>query len=169
MVQVASAQTYAEPMACTGPGLGSVVHGEADRDGLIAPHCIDMEGIVLSHALEHGPIAGLQPKHFYADRHKRIYEAIVATGGDVVLVAAELRRDGRIKQVGGTPYLAMLIERQPVTAYPERLAELLRELYRRRTLSDVALELRVKLRTGEIGAAEAWRWFKQRCEEVAEE
>src|SRR6185295_12412424 len=47
-----------------------------DAPGLIAPHDTDAEGILLSHALEHGAIDGLLPKHFYSDANSRIYEAI---------------------------------------------------------------------------------------------
>ena len=142
-----------------------------ELDAIVAPHCLDTEGIVLSHALEHGPIDGLLPKHFYAHCNQRVYEAIrmlVVRGEPVDLVAVKraLQADGRLQQVGGVQYLAMLTDTQPATANVASHAAAIREFYRRRVLSDAALRLRVELRTGAASSAEAWARFRAICDEL---
>ena len=157
-----------DPEAGPGP-LESGTGGLGD----VAPHDIDAEGILLAHALEHGPIDGLLPKHFYADCNRRVYEAIrmlVVRGEpvDIIAVKRELQRDNRLAQVGGAPYLAMLVSTQPAAsgAHLAAHAEAVRELYRRRVMSDAALRLRVELRTGACSAAEAWTRFRAICDEL---
>ncbi len=144
-----------------------------DSDGCVAPHDLDAEGIVLAHALEHGPIDGLLPKHFYAHCNARIYEAVrmlVVRGEpvDVIAVKRLLQTDGRLAQVGGTPYMCMLVSTCPAAtgAHLASHVEAIRELYRRRVLSDAALRLRVELRTGAASSAEAWARFKTICDEM---
>ena len=146
-----------------------------DSDGSVAPNDLDAEGIALAHALEHGPIDGLLPKHFYATCNARIYEAvrILAVRGepvDVIAVKRLLQADGRLAQVGGTPYLGMLVSTQPAASGAHMAAhvEAIREFYRRRVLSDAALRLRVELRTGACSAGEAWARFKTICDELSE-
>lgn len=142
---------------------------EADADvlGLVPPHDLETEGTILSHCLEHGPFAGLAAKHFYSHANQYVYEAIcsVAQPPDIVEVKRELRKS---MPVDGAHYLGILVA-QPVTAYPERHAETIKELYRRRLLSDALLKVRVELRTGDVSAAEAWRRVKEVCEEMAGE
>ncbi len=65
---------------------------------------------------------GLQPGHFYADANRRIFDSILSVHGDssmvvdVIAVSADLRNKGRLDQVGGTPYIAMLSDTYPVNA-----------------------------------------------------
>lgn len=140
---------------------------------LVPPNDLDAEGIALSHALEHGPIDGLLPKHFYSDANRRIYEAVrmLQVRGepiDVVAVKRELQKDNRLAQVGGVTYLAVLTDRQPWAseAHVKAHAEAIRELYRRRVLSDAALRLRVELRAGEVESGAAWARFKEICDGI---
>ena len=138
------------------------------------PHDLDAEGVVLSYALERGPIAGLHPKHFYSEANRRIYEAVQALAErsepfDVVAVARELRASQRLRQVGGSPYLGMLVDRIPATANVESHAEAIREAYRCRMLSDAMLKLRVELRNGTTRAGEAWLRCKAICDEMTTE
>ena len=146
--------------------------GEADASGAVPPNDLDAEALVLSHALEHGPVDGLLPKHFYADANARIYEAVrmLSVRGepvDVIAVKRELQRDNRLAQVGGVEYLGMLTSHIPATAYAESHALAIRELYRRRVLSDAALRLRVELRTGACESGAGWTRFKELCEELS--
>lgn len=155
-------------------GADSSEGGEVvELDAIVAPHCLDTEGIVLSHALEHGPVDGLLPKHFYAHCNQRVYEAIrmLQVRGepvDIIAVKRALQADGRLAQVGGVTYLAMLRDTQPAASEPALRAhvEAIREFYRRRVLSDAALRLRVELRTGAASSAEAWVRFKTICDEM---
>ncbi len=88
---------------------------------------------------------------------------------DILAVARELRALRLSKVAGGSSYLATLQQCQPATAYPEQHVEAIREMYRRRVLGDVALEVRVKLRNGALAAKDAWEFFRKRCQEIAEE
>jgi replicative DNA helicase len=59
---------------------------------------------------------GLQPGHFSQDQNRRIFDAILRVHGDasmsvdIVAVAAELRYQKRLDQVGGSVYLATLAQ-----------------------------------------------------------
>lgn len=60
----------------------------------------------------------LAPEDFYADANRRIYEAITelmraGQAPDIVSIAAKLRDRGRLDQIGGTPYLAQIIDGTP--------------------------------------------------------
>lgn len=156
--------------ACSSPMNETEIAREAD----VAPSDLDSEGVILSYCYDYGPRPGLLPKHFYSNANGCIYSAMlsVAERGehpDILAVARELRTLGLLRVAGGSSYLATLQHAQPATAYPDQHVEAIREAYRRRTLSDVALEVRVKLRAGELTASDAWKFFKQRCEEIAGE
>jgi replicative DNA helicase len=135
------------------------------------PHDLDAEGLVLSWSLEHGAVPGLLPEHFYSHANQRVYEVIllIAERGeplDVVAVARELRALGRYQQVGGSRYVGMLASCIPATANVESHAAAIRELYRRRVLSDALLKLRVELRQGVTTSSAAWARCKAICEEM---
>ena len=138
---------------------------DGELPGLAPPYDLDAEGAILSHCLEHGPFAGLASKHFYSHANQYVYEAIcsVAQPPDIIEVKRELRKS---MPADGAHYLGVIVA-QPCTAYPERHAETVKELYRRRLLSDALLKVRVELRTGDVSAAEAWRRVKEVCEEMA--
>lgn len=104
------------------PAPGAVVRGNAP------PSDLDAEGYVLSWAIANeGDIdravsVGLQVVHFYADANRRIWDSIVRLSVeagmhvDIVSLASDLRSLDRLDQVGGTPYLAQLIDFFPVEA-----------------------------------------------------
>lgn len=143
-------------------------------DLLPPPNDLDAEGLVISHCFHSGPLAGLEPKHFYSDANRWTYQAICDLHSrteptDPIAVARELTVMQRLEQAGGRQYLALLCDTQPVSAHPEKHAEAIREFYRRRLLSDACLVLRARLRTGQIMAAQAWSEFKRTCEESNEE
>lgn len=113
-----------------------------------APHDLDAEAAVLSavllgigtDALE------LEPQHFYADAHRRIYEGVLDLHCahqpvDLVTVAAWLRDRERIAQVGGMEYLAQLSDATPAVANVSAHAEIVRGLAERRLQISRALAL----------------------------
>ncbi len=103
-----------DPMTASGAGTARV-----------PPHDLDAEAMVLS-AVLYDPeriasIDFLQAAHFYSERHRRIYEAVleVRTAGGPVdhgLVAIHLKESGRLAQVGGIPYLVEIMDSAPVIA-----------------------------------------------------
>jgi replicative DNA helicase len=139
----------------------------ADFDPADAPpHDLDAEGTLLSHCLKHGPIAGLLSQHFYSDANRYVYEALSAVQQppDIIDIKRHMRESGRLRQIGGVGYLATLDACQPATAYPERHAETIREMYRRRVLSDALLRLRVEIRLGQTDSRSAWTRLRDICD-----
>src|SRR3989344_6864168 len=64
----------------------------------------------------------LQPKHFYFDEHRNIYSAILSLFDkskpiDIVTLTAQLQEDGSLNKIGGSSYLADLIEAVQTSAY----------------------------------------------------
>jgi replicative DNA helicase len=112
--------------------------------GRVPPHDLDTEAAVLSAVLL-APEAFdqvyelLRAEHFYSNANRLVYEAIVelnATGRpvDVVSVAAWLRDRERLAQMGGTPYLAQLVDATPAVAHVAAHARVVREKWRVRQL-----------------------------------
>ncbi|MBP9797770.1 replicative DNA helicase [Candidatus Woesebacteria bacterium] len=88
----------------------------------------------------------LQPKHFYFETHRLIYFAILALFEknqpiDVVTVSTQMKADGNLKGIGGTDYIASLIDAVPTSAYVRKYAEIVKNTYIKRTLITVASEL----------------------------
>lgn len=88
----------------------------------------------------------LLPEHFYADRHQRIWAAIVSlrresAGVDAVILATELDRLKQLEEIGGVEYLAKILETVPNAAHAKYYAKLVLDAYRRRELLYKAREL----------------------------
>ncbi len=98
-----------------------------DQAHTIPQSDLDAEGVILSACmLEREAFDQVEPilrgEHFYADANRRIFDAIadlISTGKphDPATVAGWLRDRNRLDQVGGTPYIALLVEATPVTVY----------------------------------------------------
>ena len=112
--------------------------------GRVPPHDLDAEAAVLSSVLLSSEAFDrvqevLLPEHFYAGRHRRIYEAVLDLQRqghpvDLVSVAGWLRDRERLTQVGGSPYLAQLADATPAVANVEHHARAIREKWRIREL-----------------------------------
>lgn len=97
--------------------------------GRVPPHDLFAEAAVLSAMLLSAEAFDrvqevLAPEHFYADRHRRIFEAVLELNQlnqpvDLVTVAGWLRDRERLAQVGGTAYLAELADATPAVAHVE--------------------------------------------------
>ena len=112
--------------------------------GRIPPHDLDAEAAVLSAILLERDALDkvlelLRPDHFYSEANRRIYEVAVelssqGTPIDVVSVAGMLRDRERLAQVGGSAYLAQLVDSVPSVAHIETYARMVREKWRVRQL-----------------------------------
>ena len=99
--------------------------------GRIPPHDLDAEAAVLSAILLERDALDkcsrcCKPEHFYSDANRRIYEVAVelpsqGTPIDIVSVAGMLRDRERLAQVGGSAYLAQLVDATPSVAHVERV------------------------------------------------
>ena len=112
--------------------------------GRIPPHDLDAEAAVLSAILLERDALDkvlelLQAEHFYSEANRRIYEVAVelssqGTPIDIVSVAGMLRDRERLAQVGGSAYLAQLVDAVPSVAHIETYARMVREKWRIRQL-----------------------------------
>ena len=88
----------------------------------------------------------LRPESFYAEAHRRIYEAAIALWEagqpvDVVHVGTWLRDHGRLGQVGGMPYVTQLLAAAPAVANVVTYAETVARKARVRRVQQVAQRL----------------------------
>ena len=105
--------------------------------GLLPPQDLDAEQATLGAMLvDRGAVvrglAIVKPEDFYREAHRTICAAVVTVQQqgnpvDLVTVAAELRRLGKLEDVGGAEYLAALIEQVPTTAHIIRYATIVAE------------------------------------------
>ncbi len=112
--------------------------------GRVPPSDLDAEAAVLSSILLSSEAFDavqeiLSPEHFYVDANRRVYEAILDLADknrrvDIVSVAGYLRDRQRLDQIGGTPYLAQLVDATPAVAHVDDHARTIREKWRVRSL-----------------------------------
>lgn len=100
--------------------------------------------------------ATLTPEHFSCDKHKRIFEAMLAVAArgeptDITLVATQLRDVGRLEEIGGTPYLAQILDASPTVSHVAAHARIVIEKSIERRQVDVGR----RLASGSINAATA--------------
>jgi replicative DNA helicase len=138
----------------------------------VPAHDLDAEAVVLS-ALLVSPdrFCDVQPiltsRAFYSDANRRIFEAIEdldrdGKGIDVTAIATVLRDQDRLAQVGGTPYLAQLLEATPATAHVEDHARTVAGKAHQRRL---VAELQTHAAEGYGDVGNPWDWA-QRVEEA---
>lgn len=133
--------------------------------GQVGINVLDSEGVFLSHCLMHPEKAinlaeMLEPRHFYATRNQRVFEAyrwLVERDDspDAVLVANRMRATGTLTQSGGTPYLSTLVDCTPATVNPALHAEQIREAWRQRELMACLARVAIRLRGGDLSHKEA--------------
>ena len=95
----------------------------------------------------------LQPKHFYSDVHRRIYEAIMELYQrrmpvDVVTLTEELKKTNRLEELGGQKYLADLMEKVSTSAHTQAYANIVREKSLMRELIRVSTSIVEKTQEG---------------------
>lgn len=74
----------------------------------------------------------VREEDFYREAHRLIFRAMLDVHTrnepvDIVTVAAELRREGRLESVGGGEYLTALISEVPTAAHVQRYAQIVAE------------------------------------------
>lgn len=103
----------------------------------VPPNSLEAEMAVLGAMLiEKEVIEGiteiLQPKHFYSDVHRKVYEAILELRSrnlpvDVVTLSEELRKTGRLEELGGQKYLTDLMEKVSTAAHTQAYANIVKD------------------------------------------
>ena len=103
----------------------------------VPPHSTEAEMAVLGAMLIEKEVIEnvteiLQPKHFYNDKHGRIFEAILDLRTrnlpvDVVTLSEELKKNGRLEELGGQKYLSDLMEKVSTSAHTQAYAQIVKE------------------------------------------
>ncbi len=128
----------------------------------IPPHNLDAEKALLGSLLldrdaliKIGDV--LTPEHFYAAKHGIIYKAIMQlfdnnTPADLITVSTQLTEFGELESIGGSGYVADLVNGVPNAANVEHYAEIIRQgSVRRRliemsaTMSDKSFDIKTEL------------------------
>ncbi len=117
----------------------------------IPPHSADAEVSVLGALLlDKNAIVNvaefLEPSHFYDDRHSLVYEVMVdlyeaRSPIDVLTVSDGLKHKKVLDKIGGTAYLADLVNKVPTAAHVEHYAKIVRDAATKRALMEAAAKL----------------------------
>ncbi len=88
----------------------------------------------------------LKAEHFYSDVHAIIYTAIMKMNEstvkvDAVTLAEELDRRNQLEDIGGVPYILELLEAVPHAAHVKYYAEIVRDKWIQRSLTNVCTEV----------------------------
>ncbi len=113
-------------------------------DGKVPPHDLDAEAAVLSSVMIDPDafdkvVDFLRPEHFYAEAHRRIFEACVELAAahqpiDNVQVASWLKSRERLAQVGGMGYLTEILNAAPAIMNVAAYGHVVLEKFRIRQL-----------------------------------
>lgn len=109
----------------------------------------------------------LEPQDFFNGAHRTVFEAVLALDAsdsptDIVTIAHHLRNLDRLKQVGGSPFLASLIDATPAVAHVLEHARLVRRLAHLRRMGLALTALSAEARQVETRADVPG--FLERCE-----
>jgi replicative DNA helicase len=133
----------------------SVRNGSRDEAMAAAapPHSLEAEqsvlgAILLSDRALYSLVIeeGLKPQDFYRERHREIYAAMVALYNDsepvdVLTVADQLERSGRLEFVGGSAAIDELTGTVPSAGHARRYARIVRETSLLRRLLETTFEI----------------------------
>jgi len=117
----------------------------------LPPHDLEAEAVVVCECMISDEKLALvapllEPKHFYGESHRRMFEAVLALTKanqhvDVTAVAGWLRDQGRLAQVGGAKALAELVEHTPSSSRIEDHARRVLAFGRLRDLISTARQI----------------------------
>jgi replicative DNA helicase len=111
----------------------------ADREskGRSLPQNLEAEvsvlgGVLLNNSSLDTVAEAVQPEDFYREAHGLIFRAMLELANraepiDLVTLSEELRRQGQLERVGGTPYLGSLLEAVPTVAHAHHYAKIVHE------------------------------------------
>ena len=129
-----------------------------------APHSAEAEqavigSMLISPSCVPDVLPVLRADDFYFPQNKTLYEAFVSmfTAGetiDAVTLQEYLESHGQLSDVGGTAYLAQLIEITPTAAHVLEYARIVSERALMRSLGDIGTKITNMVAAGEGGARE---------------
>ena len=88
----------------------------------------------------------LRPDFFYKDIHQSIFQAILQLYTarepiDIVTVSTQLKKNKKLKEVGGTTYLTQLANGVPTSSHVKQYAKTVKDLHTKRSLISLSSEL----------------------------
>ena len=114
----------------------------------VPPHSDEAEmsvlgAMMLSKSAFDGAVRAITSEAFYWGRHRVIFEAMISLSErnepvDIVTLAEELRGQKKLKEIGGSHYLAELNRKTPTTANIEHHARIVFERALKRRMIDAA-------------------------------
>ena len=117
----------------------------------IPPHSHDAEASVIGALLldKDAIIAVAEfliPGHFYDDRHRKIYDSILAlyedrVPVDVLTVSEKLKKNKSLKEIGGASYLAELANKVPTAAHVEHYGQIVKDQATKRSVMAAVAKL----------------------------
>ena len=103
--------------------------------GKVPPQAIELEELVLGALMVQKDALSLvdeilKPEHFYKDAHKEIYTAIVNLNSkqepiDIFTVVEQLRKNGKLEEIGGPYYITTLTDKVGSAAHIEFHAKII--------------------------------------------
>jgi replicative DNA helicase len=132
-------------------------NGGTSANGVAPPHSLEAEqsvlgGILLSDRAMYGLVIeeGLKAGDFYRDRHRLIYDAMCRLHGagepvDVLTVADQLERDGRLADAGGRAAIDELTGGVPGLGAIRRYAQIVTDTARARELLNATYEIQARI------------------------
>ena len=117
----------------------------------------------------------LQSRHFYSDRHQKIYSAILTLhesgirGIDAVTLAEELDQRDQMNDIGGPAYLLELLEAVPNAANAKYYASIVRDRWIQRTLTYLCNEILKECYEGTRDTEEVLHSAEQRIFSLVEQ
>lgn len=109
----------------------------------------------------------LKPSHFYSKKHGDIFEAIYSLFErreplDMITVTNELRKKGKLEDVGGAAYLAELVNSVPTSAHAAHHATIVKECAIKRGLISAAARIQESVYEEEEEASDLLDQAEQR-------
>jgi replicative DNA helicase len=119
-------------------------------------------GILLENEALHRALETLRPDDFYREAHRKIFNALITLAdrnepADLVTLTAALKERDALEEVGGSSYLATLVDYVPTAANISYYCKLVKEKSLSREMIKVATEIASRgYQGGEIEASLDW-------------
>jgi replicative DNA helicase len=166
--------------AVTGPGNGS--HTTAPPSGgLTPPHNLEAEQSVLGAVLLSDRAMyrlviddGLRPEHFYRDRHRAVYSAMLSLYDksepvDAITVTEHLRQTGELEEVGGPSAVQALVGAVEAPGNVRHYAAIVRDNALLRRLLNTAYEIQANVHGREGAPRDLVEWAEKAMLEVGQD
>jgi replicative DNA helicase len=120
--------------------------GKLPPQNLVAERSVLGSILLSNHAIDE--VADfLHPSHFYSEAHQAIYSSILkmyeggVKGIDAVTLSDELGRRQQLAEIGGAAYLLEILESVPHAAHVKYYAEIVRDKWIQRSLTNVCTDV----------------------------